>query len=223
MLPYFKNWRQFRRAWNKLWQEYVTKYPSILLQFDLKTDEEREVSLLILPLMWMDQEDLIKRLPPDLKHPDNRKIKRPTGRALVPWEHEITDISGPNALGGDDRFDSFQFYDNFFVEKYCQTCNNYKLDRSKYSQSVIDFLEKRDPSFIKKFKYRNFCSDECKKKARNQSRRKLKSIKICPYCKEEYEGYGRTCKKSWCKKRAYRKKTIISSDSSRPAISDTTQ
>jgi hypothetical protein len=207
MLPPFKDWRYFKREWNKLWRKYVTEYPCILLSFDLLTEDEKELTLQVFPALWRDQEQLIKRLPPDpdRKHPSERRIKRPKGRASMPWENEITDIGLP--VEPDDRYKLFDNFKDSFIEKYCLECGKYKCCQPKYSRSVIVFLEKRDPSYIAKFKYRDYCSDECKKKSRNKRRRKLKSSRVCPYCKKEYEGYGRTCQKSWCKKRAYREES----------------
>lgn len=213
ILPDFKNWRHFRGEWNKIYQNYVTEYPILLLDFDHQTVEERELSLRVRPMMLKAQNALRKRLPKDIKRPDIIKIKRRVGRILVPFEHAITD----RFLSGAEDNSEYLLYDGFretIVKKTCLSCGKYEFYRSMYPQSVIDFLEIRDPSYNVKFKYRDYCSDECKRKSHNLRRRKFKSIRQCPYCKEEYEGYGRTCGKHRCKKRAYRKKVNARPDAS---------
>lgn len=92
------------------------------------------------------------------------------------------------------------------INPICKTCKKMSVYRKGDPEKPLmpDFLWGREIVTFQKFKYRNYCSDECKREAHNKLRRKVKEKRICPICHVEYEGRGKTCKKSACRKQVFR-------------------
>jgi hypothetical protein len=216
MEGYFENSGQFTRAWNKFYQDLVTKYPILALRPELLTPDEIGEIIDISPIIVKDRFALFERLPPDRKPPKNPNIPRPVGRAATPWRYNPNDglISG-----GIDYEESLRYfnYRRSIVKRTCLVCGKFELYQPEYPQSVIDFLKSRDPLFPNKFKYQCYCSDNCynlardkKRCKRNEARRKQRITLTCPYCKKDYQTRSskpaQSCRKSACKKRLQRVK-----------------
>lgn len=210
MVHYFKNWRAFCKAEKALELKFILKYPGILCQSPITENDRRLCNKhkKAVSFRWYDEAEKIRnRLPDDVRDnpPDSR-----LGR-LHTWAFVQTDIpAGYRDLVYEDYYRGFQ--DPHL--HWCKTCGIVSNYNAKLPKSVFDFLLNRDESFFK-FKYRDYCSEDCKNKSRNEGRKQEKITLICPICKKEYQTRSvkpaATCKKSACQRANYRKMNLISS------------
>lgn len=209
----FSSYKAYERAINRLDDKYERNYPVIRLPRSPKGYKK------IWDKAWAeyDQEfELLKsRLPivQDSDFPDEPVTVSPYEILIEPehpfgtlYQKDLT-TNQLDFMENDHPWSVVHRSSRSGVNPICKTCKKMSVYRNGDPEKPLmkDFLWGNEVVTFKKFKYRDYCSDECKRKAHNKRRRKEKEKRICPYCHAKYEGRGKTCKKPACRKQAYRK------------------
>lgn len=197
MIGPFRDSKQYYREYKKLWHKITQKYPVFLLPWPPNRYQEK-IWKKALREFEVGEEEIKKRLsqdlekqPIDLEESDQIKIM-----GIILSKEQINALNHPWIV----------IHQKGKSGKICKGCGKFSLynpDDPPYVRR-IDIMWGEGMITFRKFKYRDYCSDECKKKARNERRRKIKPIKTCLYCHSQYEGRARTCHKYACQKQAFR-------------------
>jgi hypothetical protein len=218
----FSSYKAYNRAIVRLDAKFEHKYPVIRLPRPPKGYKR------IWETAWAEydkeRQELQSRLPLE-DDPDFPDEPMP----ISPYEIEVTpehpygtrykrDHDGKAYLK-DRTKEMFDFYENNHPwavvyrpsrsggNPLCKTCKKMSVYRKGDPEEppIPNSLWDNEIVTFQKFKYRDYCSDECKREAHNKRRLKEKEKRMCPYCHAEYTGRGKTCSKSACRKQAFRK------------------
>jgi len=238
MVKYFKNWKQFHKASKKIYSKWLLFCPELLLMTNSPKVNPRLSEAL--DGLMSESMALWDRLPSQARDYQlirsnpafNPKNPFPDSSFYVfHWEKLLTGKPVPDA---DDRQDEYGILWDKEVQlgkelsneprnKICKSCGKWSFfDPERIPDTALKYLQKKEYVWydyegnvifeytFKKFPHRNYCSENCYKKARNEKRRKEKITLICPFCQCEYQTRltkpAKTCRKSNCKKRFQRDK-----------------